>query len=394
VERVKQAVILAAGEGQRLKPFTTLKPKVMLPIANKPILQYVLEALAQNGVFQVVIIVGYRKEQVQDYFGSGEKFGVDISYVVQEQQLGTGHALKQVKDMAERRFIVLSGDNIIEPDTLSSFTEAEAGSILLKEQGNTSKYGVVTVRDGLVVDIVEKPEKAESLLVNTGIYVFDRQFFSFVEEEVDLVQALKNGLNEGYRLSAAKIHGRWLDAVYPWDIFALNDRTLRMLSPTRGGRTETGVVINGPVSVGKGTIIRSHTYIVGPAIIGENCEIGPSVCLLPSTSLGRGVVISPFTLVENSVINNNVEIGPNSTITDSIIDYGCIIKGHFVARSGEAEVRIDGEHHSVKMGALVGEHCQISDGVYVQPGRSLGTHCRVGPLKAIANDVPDGGLVI
>ncbi len=94
MERVKQAVILAAGEGQRLKPFTALKPKVMLPIANKPILQYVIESLAKNGVFQLVIVVGYRKEQVQDYFGSGEKFGVDITYVVQEQQLGTGHALK------------------------------------------------------------------------------------------------------------------------------------------------------------------------------------------------------------------------------------------------------------------------------------------------------------
>jgi UDP-N-acetylglucosamine diphosphorylase / glucose-1-phosphate thymidylyltransferase / UDP-N-acetylgalactosamine diphosphorylase / glucosamine-1-phosphate N-acetyltransferase / galactosamine-1-phosphate N-acetyltransferase len=394
VDRVKQAVILAAGEGQRLKPFTALKPKVMLPIANKPILQYVIEALAANGVFQVIIVVGYRKEQVQDYFGSGERFGVDISYVAQEQQLGTGHALRQAKDMAEGRFIVLSGDNIIEPDTLSSFVEADAGSILLKEQTNTSKYGVATVKGGLVADIAEKPEKAESFLVNTGVYIFDRQVFSFLEEEVDLVQALKDGLKGGYRLSAAQTPGRWLDVVYPWDMLVLNDRTLRMLSPSRGGKMEAGVAISGVVSVGKGTIIRSHTYIMGPAIIGENCEIGPSVCLLPSTSLGRGVVVSPFTLIENSVINNNVEIGPNSTVVDSIIDYGCVFKGNFMAYSGEAEVKIEGEHHSVKMGAMVGEYCRVGEGVSVQAGRSLGTHCQVGAGKIISTDITGGGLVI
>ena len=394
MDRVKQAIILAAGEGQRLKPFTALKPKVMLPIANKPILQYVIEALATNGVFQVVIVVGYRKEQVQDYFGSGERFGVDISYVVQEQQLGTGHALRQAKDMAEGRFMVLSGDNIIEPDTLSSFLEADAGAVLLKEQKNTSKYGVATVKDGLVSDIAEKPEKAESFLVNTGIYLFNRQVFSFLEEEVDLVQALKEGLKVGYRLLAAQTPGRWLDVVYPWDILVLNDRTLKMLSPSRGGRTEAGVAINGPVTVGKGTIIRSHTYIVGPVIIGENCEIGPSVCLLPSTSLGKGVVVSPFSLIENSVINSSVEVGPNSTIVDSIIDYGCIFKGNFMAHSGESEVKIEGEYHSVKMGAMVGEYCKVGEGVSIQPGRSLGTHCQVGPGKVISTDIPGSGLVV
>lgn len=123
MERIKQAIILAAGEGQRLRPFTASKPKVMLPIANKPILQYVVEALAANGVHEIIMVVGYCREKVQDYFSSGESFGASIRYVVQHQQLGTAHALWQARNLAAERFLVLLGDNIIEPDNLTSIGE-------------------------------------------------------------------------------------------------------------------------------------------------------------------------------------------------------------------------------------------------------------------------------
>jgi len=114
-----KAVILAAGEGQRLRPFTVTKPKVMLSIAGKPILQYVIESLAQNGIRNIVLVVGYRKEQVFDYLGSGEQFGVDITYITQERQLGTAHALAQAKAATEKEFLVLPGDNLIEADTIA-----------------------------------------------------------------------------------------------------------------------------------------------------------------------------------------------------------------------------------------------------------------------------------
>ncbi|GAG16823.1 unnamed protein product, partial [marine sediment metagenome] len=128
--RIEQAVILAAGEGQRLRPLTVLKPKVMIPIADKPILQYVVEALAVNGVRHIIMVVGYRKEQVQDYFGSGEKLGVEIDYIVQKQQLGTAHALMHAKDAVEDRFLVLPGDNIIKSDTIAPLVEAKPSIIL------------------------------------------------------------------------------------------------------------------------------------------------------------------------------------------------------------------------------------------------------------------------
>ena len=129
---MKQAVILAAGEGQRLRPFTVTRPKTMLSIAGKPVLQYVIESLALNGIRNIIIVVGYRREQVFDYFGNGEQFGVEITYVTQERQLGTAHALMQAKETVLDEFIVLPGDNLIQADTISRFVTMSPSAVLVK----------------------------------------------------------------------------------------------------------------------------------------------------------------------------------------------------------------------------------------------------------------------
>src|SRR3989338_8588027 len=147
---MKQAVILAAGEGQRLRPFTVTKPKTMISIADKPILQYVVEALAQNGIRNIVIVVGYRREQVFNYMGNGEKFGVNIVYITQEKQLGTAHALMQAKEVVDNEFLVLPGDNLIESNTIARFVKMQPQAMLVKKVENTDRYGVVTT-DGEIV---------------------------------------------------------------------------------------------------------------------------------------------------------------------------------------------------------------------------------------------------
>ena len=394
MDRIKQAVILAAGEGQRLRPFTALKPKVMIPIANKPILQYVVEAVANCGIRNITLIVGYRKEQVIDYFGSGEHFGVEINYIEHKRQLGTAHALKQAKGTVDDKFLVLSGDNLIESNTISRIIRQEATTILVKEQENISKYGVIEVRDGTVTDIEEKPKEAISHLVNTGIYIFNEEIFDLIDQETDMTSVLRNMIELGHEIYTCEATGAWLDVVFPWDMLKLNDMALARTVPVTGGTVESGVHIKGPVSIGKGTVIRSNTYIVGPAIIGENCEIGPGACLLPSTSIGNNVCISPFSIVTNSIIADGVEIGPNSTIEDSIIDRGCLLKGHLIAQSGPTDIVIDGENHSIHIGAMFGEHCDIGGNVITLPGTIIGNRCRIRPLKVINESIPDEGLVI
>ncbi len=391
--KTKQALILAAGEGQRLRPFTAKKPKAMISIAGKPILHHVIESLAQNGIRDIVLVVGYRREQIYDYLGSGDKLGVDITYVTQEKQLGTAHALAQAKSVAEDEFLVLNGDNLIEADTIARFVAEKPQTMLVKSVDNPSRYGVVTLRKGMVESIAEKPSKPEGSIINTGIYAFDKGIFDFIEAELDIPSALNNMLAGGKRLNAHQTDGTWLDVVYPWDILSLNDIVIRQVKADLAGIIEAGVSLRGPVSVGKDTLIRSNTYVVGPVVIGANCEIGPNVCLLPATSIGDNVVISPFTGIKNSVIGSGVDIGFGCIIHDSVIEGGCVIGGRFTACVGEADVKIDDEHHSVNVGAMLGAGCTIGSNVVAQPGAIVGNRSQVQSLKLISGRLPDGSLV-
>lgn len=392
--RIEYAVILAAGEGQRLRPCTVLKPKVMIPIANKPILQYVVEALAVNGVRHIAMVVGYKKEQVQDYFGSGETLGVEIDYIMQKQQLGTAHALLQARDIVGDRFLVLPGDNIIKPNTIAQLIEAKPSIILVKKQENISKYGVVTVRKRMVEDIVEKPQETASRLVNTGIYALDRDVFEFMDGETELPMVLRNMIGRGSKIAAQETEDTWLDAVYPWDLLMLNDIALGSISSGIAGTVEKGVTMKGTVCIGRGTVIRAGCYLVGPLVIGENSEIGPYTCIFPATSIGDYVTISPFSNVRNSAIGNGVRIGPGSILEDSIVDRGSVIGGHFSAYSGRAVIEIEGEYHNVDTGVVVGEHCAIGNNVIARSGVILGNLSKIDTLNVLSGKLPDQSLVM
>jgi UDP-N-acetylglucosamine diphosphorylase/glucosamine-1-phosphate N-acetyltransferase len=390
---MKQAIILAAGEGQRLRPFTVNRPKAMLSIADKPILQYIIEALSQNGIRNIVLTVGYRKEQVYDYFGSGERCGVNITYVTQVPQLGTAHALMQVKDVVEDEFLVLSGDNLIEASTIADFVQVKPETLMVKRVANPVRYGVVNIEGGEIQDIVEKPVEAKSNLVNTGIYAFTKNIFKFTEDVLDIPDALNNMLAADYTINARETDGTWLDVVYPWDIISLNEAVLKNIGVSLGGTIETGVSLRGSVVVGVGSVIRSGSCIYGPVVIGSGCDIGPQVCIMPATSIGDNVIISPFTEIKNSVIGDDVAVGPGCVITDSVIDKGCVLQGRFTALGGPSEVRINGESPTVNVGVIMGEECRIDSNVTAQPGVIVGNYCQVQMMKVLSRRLPDRSLV-
>lgn len=390
---MKQAIILTAGEGQRLRPFTVTRPKAMLSIADKPILQFVVESLVQNGIRSVIFVVGYRKEQVYDYMGSGEQFGVDITYVTQEAQLGTAHALSQVRDMTEDEFLVLHGDNLIEAHTIADFIQVKPEAVLVKRVSNPARYGVVNLAGGEVKDIVEKPKEAGSNVVNTGIFAFTREIFKFTESVLDIPDALNNMIAEGHTISALETDGTWLDVVYPWDIISLNDAVLRNIDASLGGTIESGASIKGKVMVGEGTVVRSGSCIYGPVVIGSGCDIGPNACIMPATSIGDNVAISPFTEIKNSVIGNDVTVGAGCIISDSVIDKGCVLKGRFTAVGGPSEVRINGESPLINVGVIMGEDCNVESNVTAQPGVIVGNYCQIQVSKIISGRLPDKSLV-
>lgn len=391
---IKQAVILAAGEGQRLRPFTVSKPKAMLAVAGRPMLSYVIEALVKNGIYNIVLVVGYHKEQVLDWLSLSELSLVKITCVTQNNQLGSAHALAQVEPFVNDDFLVLPGDKLIEASTIARFVNTNPQSVMAKRVDNPRRYGVLTTEKGILKGITEKPKDPTSNIINTSIYAFNKKVFEFIRPELDIPDVLNKMISKGVAIYAHETEGVWLDAVYPWDILILNGVVLQRLNASLGGQVEALVAIKGQVSIGKGTIIRSNSYLAGPLIIGENCDIGPNVCLMAATSIGDNVAISPFTEITNSVIGHDVTIGSGCMVQDSVIDQGCNIKGHLTACSGNAEVEIGDERHRVTVGAMLGEGCTLDYGVVAQPGVILGNHSQVQAMKLIMGRLPDRSLVL
>jgi glucose-1-phosphate thymidylyltransferase len=392
---MKQAIVLAAGEGQRLRPFTVTKPKAMIAIADRPILQFIIESLALNGIRDIILVVGYRKEQIYDYMGSGEKFGVKITYVTQETQLGTAHALSHVKDIVGDRFLVLPGDNLIEAPAIADFIDIEPEAVLVKRVKSPSTYGVVKVEGGEVKQIVEKPREPVSNLVNTGIYAFTRDIFKYSEAVLDIPDAINNMIADGYAIKAQETEGTWLDVNYPWDIISLNNALLQNIAAGLSGTIEDGVILKGRVAVGEGTVIRAGSCIYGPVVIGSGCEIGPQACIMPATSIGDNVAVASFTHIKNSVIGDDVTLGPGCIISDSIIDKGCIIKGRFTALGGPGEIKVNEITLTplINVGVIMGEGCKIEGNVTSQPGAVIGNGCQVGISRTLSGRFPDKSLV-
>ncbi|RLF52886.1 MAG: nucleotidyl transferase, partial [Thermoplasmata archaeon] len=191
---IREAIILAAGEGKRLRPFTEDMPKVMLPIANKPILEYVINALAENKIDNIVIVVGYKKESIMSYFGNGSKWNINIEYAIQEKQLGTAHALLQAESFIKgNEFIVLPGDNVIDKESISRLISFSSPALIIEESEIPSKYGVIEMEENFIKKIVEKPKSAESNLISTGIYKFETNVFDLIK---DCVKEGKNNLTD------------------------------------------------------------------------------------------------------------------------------------------------------------------------------------------------------
>jgi glucose-1-phosphate thymidylyltransferase len=384
--------VLAAGEGQRLRPFTATKPKVMIRVANKPILEYVVNALRNAGILDIVIVVGYKKERIIDYLGDGSSFGVKIKYAFQEQQLGTAHALKQAKDLVDDVFLVLPGDNIV--DSLTIKCALKPWTLVYKKVEETSKYGAVVLRDSRIKNIIEKPKEKISNLANTGIYSFTKEIFEKIGEETSLVSVLNSLINDGFKINGVETKGTWMDVVYPWDILKVNDLAMNFSGKVISGRVESNAIITGNVQIGKNSVVRGNTYIKGPVVIGEGCEIGPNAVVMPSTSIGDNVVIGAHSFIANSVINNNVRMSAGCFIQESVVDRGCIIDAKFTANSGFTEVRIGEEFHKVQTGVFVGEGCRIAANVVAEPGSIVGNNSSIAAFKLLRGTILDNSTVL
>ncbi|MGV8174941.1 MAG: bifunctional sugar-1-phosphate nucleotidylyltransferase/acetyltransferase [Methanothrix sp.] len=322
-----QAIILAAGEGSRMRPLTANRPKVMLPVAGRPFLEHIIHRASAAGAGRIVLVVGYGSDAVRSYFGDGSSLGLKIDYALQDRQLGTGHALMAAESLAEDRFMVLNGDVL--PDEVSLRTIAsgeQAVSAILVE--DPSRYGVFTSEAGRLKSVIEKSSSPPSNLANAGIYLFKRSIFDALREaplsergEYELTDAL-NLLAARERIGIVELSS-WMEIGRPWDILAANEILLKDSEPQILGEVEDGAVLKGSVFLGRGSIIRSGAYIEGPVLIGEDCDIGPNCYIRPTTCLGDRVRVGNAVEVKNSAIMSGSKIGHLSYVGDSVIGEGC-----------------------------------------------------------------------
>jgi UDP-N-acetylglucosamine diphosphorylase/glucosamine-1-phosphate N-acetyltransferase len=404
-----KAIILAAGEGLRCRPLTLTRSKVMLPIANRPILEHVIDSLEKNGIFEIILVVGYEKERIMDYFQDGLNFGVKISYVEQKAQLGTAHAIEQAKkliDFEDSGFLVLNGDNLVEPRTIADLLNNYKGdaSLLTLRMEDTAGYGVVLKEKEKVTKILEKRPGDVSHIVNTGIYIFTPQVFETIEKtsisengEYAITDTIQLMINEGKTVTSVPTESKWLDAIHAWDLLKAN---AIVLDPAKNliieGEIEEGVVIRGKVAIGKNTKIRSGTYIVGPVVIGDNCDVGPSVVILPSTTIGNNVSIRSFTEIQNSIIMNDCRIYSHGQISHSIIGSNNTIgSGLFVEEKDGLLVIMNGIiHRAPRLGTIFGDDNRIGNSVLVKAGVTIAVDCLVESGNTIYKDLPSHSVVL
>ncbi len=384
------AVVIAAGEGTRLRPLTSTRPKPMLPVAGKPILEWNLEALAGNGFRRVVLIVGYRKETISDYFG--KRFnGIRLHYIEQKEQLGTAHALSLAEGEVGENFLAINGDLIPSEKLISRFLSCNRkakseNSICFIEVDNPSEFGIISLKGNRVSNLVEKPKNSVSNLANAGIYSFNSKIFDAIRGierstrlEYELTDALKT-LIKKKEVHGFECDGHWIDIGRPWDLLDANEMLLKTMEfKKENADIEKFAVVRGRVRIGRGSVIKSGSYIEGPCWIGENCTIGPNCHIRPYSSIGDNVHIGNAVEIKNSIVMNSTRICHLSYIGDSIIGEGC----NFGAGTKVANLRVDDEDVRIeikseltasgrrKFGCLMGDKVKTGINVSIMPGRAI-----------------------
>lgn len=391
-----KVVILAAGEGVRMRPLTYTRPKVMLPLANKPILEHLLIQAKKTGITDYIFVVGYHDEQVRDYFGDGEKWKVNIKYCTQRKQLGTADAVKMVEGSVDGNFLLINGDAIVTNQDIKKIMGAEYTTLGIIEVEDTRDLGVVELSEGKIVHIYEKTANPPSHMVNAGVYLLTPDIFDAISRtpksprgEYEITDSLQLMIDEGRDIGYQEI-SYWLNLGYPWDLLPANEYLLKGIESRTLGEIEDNVVLKGMVSIGKNTIVRSGSYIVGPVVIGQNCDIGPNCYIRPHTSIGDGCHIGSAVEVKNSIIMRGSKIPHHNYVGDSIIGEEC----NFGAGTKIANLRLDKKDIRVagidtrrrKLGAIIGDRVETGINACIDAGSIIGNNTHIGP-GAIASGV-------
>jgi glucose-1-phosphate thymidylyltransferase len=325
-----KGLILSGGTGSRLYPLTYSNAKQLIPLANKPILFRVIEAIRDAGIVEIGIVVGSTARRIKDAVGDGRLWDVDITYIQQDQPLGLAHAVKVSEPfLGDDRFVMFLGDNVIEggiSPLISQFADSEWNSqIVLTKIEHPEQYGVAQLgEDGRIVRLVEKPKVPPSNLALVGIYMFDHHIFDAVREikpswrgELEITDAIQWLVDHDYSVHPYVHNGWWIDTGAPGDLLEANDLVLEEIEYGIEGYVDRESTVGRRVKIERGAEI-INSVVRGPSIIGENARIVNSY-IGPFTSVSHSVVIEDSE-IEHSVVLEKSQIRDIGTrIQDSLI---------------------------------------------------------------------------
>ncbi|SDZ98153.1 glucose-1-phosphate thymidylyltransferase [Haloplanus vescus] len=384
-----KAVVLAAGKGRRLWPLTEIRPKPMLPVANRPILEHVLEALTQTDITEALLIVGSNRDRIQSYFGDSYR-DLSISYIVQEPQLGTGHALLQAESSVGDSFVALNGDRLIKPGLIDAVIErhettAEPTMAITRTE-RPSRYGVVELTGQTVTGLTERPhsDHTTSNYVNAGVYAFSPEVFAAIRRlDTHGEQALTDALGtfiEEQRLEAVRYQGRWLDVSEPWDLLTVNQTLL----DTQG----KSVTDPETATIDESAVVRAATAI------GDNAVIYPQTTVLRGVSIGNNVTVGAGVTLERAVLLDDVTIEHGAVVTDCIVGANTSIGPNTTVEGGCTDLVLeDRVYRDVTLGGLIGDNVTIGGNVTVRPGTIVGNDATIDSGTSVVGRIDDSSHV-
>ena len=362
-----KAVIMAGGEGTRLRPLTSNQPKPMLPMANIPMMEHVVNLLRQHGFEDIVVTVAFMANAIRTYFGDGSEFGVRMVYATEATPLGTAGSVRNAQEELDERFLVISGDVLTDIDLseVVAFHEKRGAlaTLALKAVDNPLEFGIVITReDGSVERFLEKPTWGQvfSDTINTGIYVLEPEIFDFIPEgrPVDFSgESFPAVLEAGKPLYGYVADGYWED-VGNLEAYL---RSHQDILDQRVHVDIAGFQLRPRVWLGKGAEIDPTVTIDGPAIIGDNCVVGPGAWLGEYCTLGRNIRIGDNAVLQRSVVHDNAYLGSAVRIEGSVIGRGTDLRQG--ARCEEGVVLGDE--------CFVGAHAELKPGVKVYPFKTV-----------------------
>jgi mannose-1-phosphate guanylyltransferase/phosphomannomutase len=362
-----KAVIMAGGEGTRLRPLTSNAPKPLLPLVNKPMMEHVVELLKRHGIDEIVVTVAFMANAIREYFGDGSEFGVKMTYATEETPLGTAGSVRNAMDQLTERFLVISGDVLTDVD-LSAIVDVHEknqamATIGLAHVDNPLEFGIVITReDGTIERFLEKPTWGQvfSDTINTGIFVLEPEIFDYIEADrpVDFSSEVFPALlADGKPLYGAVTEGYWEDV-------GTLEAYVRAHKDILDGKVQVeipGFELRPGVWLGEGAEVNPEATIAGPAVIGENCRIEAHATIGEYAVLGANIRVRGEAFLERTVVNDNAYLGE-----------GVRLRGTVIGRSCDLRKGVRTEE-----GVVIGDECFLGDEASLAPG------VKVYPFKTI-----------